>query len=227
MSPAVSNPTGEIDDGSLPPRTRPLGSRERRRIRTMREIQTEALRLFGARGYDNTTIEQIAAAADISPRTFFRYFPTKEDVVLWDEYDAVIEDSLAQRPAGETPGELMRAITREAIAWQYARDPDRLLARHRILFAVPAVRARFVEFARDGIERLIGALRGERGESEDLKIHLTAIALLDAAGAALDTWQRSDGNKDLLVLLDHATDALIDGVAELRPAGPRRRPRGR
>ena len=188
----------------------------------MREIQTEALRLFGARGYENTTIEQIAAAADISPRTFFRYFPTKEDVVLWDEYDAVIEDLLAQRPAGEPPGELMRSITREAIAWQYARDPHRLLARHHILFAVPAVRARFVEFARDGIERLIGSLPGERGQSEDLKIHLTAIAILDAAGAALDSWQRSDGKEDLLALLDHATDALIEGVAELRPARPRR-----
>jgi AcrR family transcriptional regulator len=226
MSPAVS-PTGETDDGALPPRTKPLGSRERRRIRTMREIQTEALRLFGARGYDNTTIEQIAAAADISPRTFFRYFPTKEDVVLWDEYDVVIEDSLARRPAGEPPGELMRAITREAIAWQYARDPDRLLARHHILFAVPAVRARFVEFARDGIERLIRGLPGERGEAEDLKIHLTALAILDAAGAALDTWQRSNGKEDLLILLDQAIDALIEGVAELRPAGPRRRSRAR
>jgi AcrR family transcriptional regulator len=219
MASGVKNPASELHSGPLPPSSRALGPRERRRIRTMREIQTEALRLFGARGYDNTTIEQIAEAADISPRTFFRYFPTKEDVVLWDEYDAVIEDLLAQRPDGESPGELMRAITREAIAWQYAHDPDHLLVRHHILFNVPAVRARFVEFARDGIERLIESLPGARRESEDLKIHLTALAILDAAYAALDAWQRSDGKENLLILLDQATDALIEGVSELRPAG--------
>jgi AcrR family transcriptional regulator len=219
MSPAASKSVGEADESALPSLTRALGPRERRRVRTMREIQTEALRLFGTAGYENTTIEQIAEAADISPRTFFRYFPTKEDVVLWDEYDAVIEDLLARRPGGEPPGEFMRTITRDAVAWQYGHDPDRLLARHRILFSVPAVRARFLEFARDSVERLTTSLRHGGGESEDLKIRLTAIAILDAAGAALDAWQESDGKKNLLVLLDQTIDALIEGIAELRPAG--------
>jgi AcrR family transcriptional regulator len=213
MSPAVS-PTGETDDGSLPPRTKPLGSRERRRIRTMREIQTEALRLFGARGYDNTTIEQIAAAADISPRTFFRYFPTKEDVVLWDEYDAVIGELLAERPVDEPVGETLRVATRTAIDGLYRHDPERLLARNRLLFSEPALRARFLEFAREGVRQTATAFVASRGRAPDvLLVEVTAAALIDAVLWASDRWQASDGKEDLLALVDQATDALVNGVA--------------
>jgi AcrR family transcriptional regulator len=129
------------------PLQRPSSPRERRKTRTMRLIQGEALRLFAEKGYDQTTIEEIADAADISPRTFFRYFPTKEDVVLWDEYDAMTLEMLEQRPAGESPGETLRTVTRQSIEGLYRHDPGRLLARHRLLFTVPAVRARFLEFA--------------------------------------------------------------------------------
>ena len=118
-----------------------LGPRERRRVRTMREIQGEALRLFESLGYVETTIDQIAEASDISPRTFFRYFPTKEDVVLWDEYDAVIGELLAARPADEPVGETLRVVTRSAIEGLYQHDPARLLARTRLLFSEPALRA--------------------------------------------------------------------------------------
>lgn len=184
----------------------------------MRTIQGEALRLFAERGYEQTTVEDIADAADISQRTFFRYFPTKEDVVLWDEYDAVIWDLLDERPENEPPGETLRAVTRQAIVGLYRRDPERLLARNRLLFTVPAVRARFLEFTRAGVGILSEAFARRRGLAEDsLKLQLTAIALVDAAGAALDRWQDTNGKADLLALLDEATDALIEGVGELRP----------
>src|SRR5262245_42722768 len=177
---------------------RSLSPRERRRTRTMREIQGEALRLLTANGYEQTTIEQIADAADISPRTFFRYFPTKEDVVLWDEYDAMIPGLIEGRPADEPAGETMRAITRHAIQGLYERDPERLIARYRLLFSVPAVRARFLEFARSGVEQLNALFAARRGlASDDLKLQLTAAAIVDAAGAALDRWQRSGGDEDL------------------------------
>src|SRR6266487_5179086 len=106
--------------------------RERKRTRTRLMIQTEAVRLFTEKGYVQTTVEEIADAAAISPRTFFRYFPTKEDVVLWDEYDPLVLDLLESRPDDEPLAETLRAVTRESLSGLYRRDPERLLARVRL-----------------------------------------------------------------------------------------------
>src|SRR5262252_2552636 len=70
------------------------GLRERKKQKTRWAIQEHALRLIAEQGYDATTVDQIAAAAEISPSTFFRYFPTKEDLIIEDEYDAVLEEGM-------------------------------------------------------------------------------------------------------------------------------------
>ena len=77
------------------------GLRERKKQKTRWSIQEHALRLFEKQGYEQTTVDQIAAAAEISPSTFFRYFKTKEDVVLEDEYDPMLLALLAQEPSDE------------------------------------------------------------------------------------------------------------------------------
>jgi AcrR family transcriptional regulator len=100
-------------------------------------IQTEALRLFDEHGYAQTTVEEIADAAAISPRTFFRYFPTKEDVVIWDEYDPLVLELLASRPDDEPLAETLQAIVREALGGLYRRDPRRLLSRVRLSATEP------------------------------------------------------------------------------------------
>ena len=87
----------------VPAAGKAAGLRERKKAKTRAAIREHALRLFRERGYSATTVEQIAAAAEVSPATFFRYFPTKEDVVLWDEYDALIWEMLDQRPGDESP----------------------------------------------------------------------------------------------------------------------------
>ncbi|GAA2616243.1 TetR family transcriptional regulator [Actinomadura fulvescens] len=86
------------------------GLRQRKKQRTRRTIASEALRLFAERGYEETTIADIAAAADVSPRTFFSYFPSKEDVVFAEVDDRLAEvaDRLTQRPPGEPPMETIR-----------------------------------------------------------------------------------------------------------------------
>ncbi len=73
----------------VPAAGQPIGLRERKKAKTRAAIRQHALRLFREQGYSATTVEQIAAAAEVSPATFFRYFPTKEDVVLQDDMDTV------------------------------------------------------------------------------------------------------------------------------------------
>ena len=98
-----------------------VGLRERKKQKTRESIQRTALRLFERQGYEETTIEQIAAAAEISESTFFNYFPTKEDVVLYDAYDPVaklrdlmqqpsLEGVFAQLTEQEDPQEKVRGI---------------------------------------------------------------------------------------------------------------------
>src|SRR5262245_59925921 len=117
-------------------------------------IQTEAMRLFTEQGYAETTVEEIADAAAISPRTFFRYFPSKEDVVMWDEYDPLALDLLTARPQDEPLAETFRAVIRGTLAGLYNRDPERLLARIRLVAAVPELRARFLDMQTHGIDEL-------------------------------------------------------------------------
>ena len=192
--------------------------RERRRTRTRLQIQAEALRLFAQQGYDETTIEQIADASDISPRTFFRYFPTKEDVVLWDEYDADAAALLTSGGEAMPTTETLLTATRTAVEGLYHNDPERLLARHRLLMAVPALRAHYLEMVRAASDLIATTLAPEDSSREDqVRLRVTSAAILGAVGVALEEWERAGGKSDLLALLDQALDALVVGVGELRP----------
>src|ERR687897_2381320 len=91
------------------------GLRERKKARTRAEIQRQALRLFRERGYEATTVARIAEAAEVSESTFFRYFPTKEDVVLWDEFDPLIFEAFRERPPELSPVRALRGAIREAM----------------------------------------------------------------------------------------------------------------
>jgi AcrR family transcriptional regulator len=189
--------------------------RERKRTRTRLMIQTEALRLFNEQGYAQTTVEEIADAAAISPRTFFRYFPSKEDVVIWDEYDPL--GLVDARPDNEPLAEMMRSVIRETLGGLYKRDPERLLTRVRLSVAVPELRARLLDAQTHGVELLAPLLARKRGTSAD-ELHLRVVgsALLAAVFVALDLWQKDGGKRDLLGLLDDATAALAEGLRELQ-----------
>jgi len=182
-------------------------------------IQAEALRLFDQKGYAQTTVDEIADRAAISPRTFFRYFPTKEDVVMWDEYDPLVLELLDSRPNDEPVAETLRSVIRETLSGLYESDPERLLVRVRLASTVPELRARFIDEQTHGVELLAPLLARKRGSRvDDLSLQVIGSALLAAVSAALDRWQESDGKTDLLGLLDQATDALVEGVRELQPS---------
>ena len=118
------------------------GLRERKKAKTRLALEAAALQLFEADGYDETTVEQIAEVADVSTRTFFRYYPTKADVLLSDQAArlAMVSDTLAARPSDEpimaSLRALMIAISEDLPAERHlleaqnrwCRDSDDLLA---------------------------------------------------------------------------------------------------
>src|SRR5436309_7987479 len=121
---------------------RPDGLRERKKARTRAAIREHALRLFRESGYQRTTVEQIAAAAEVSPSTFFRYFPTKEDVVLQDDMDTRMIEALERQPAGLGPVAAVRGAIREALESYNEADLEVIRQTTALTMTVPEVRAR-------------------------------------------------------------------------------------
>ncbi len=174
-------------------------------------IQAAALRLFEQQGYDATTIDEIAAAADISPRTFFRYFATKEEVVFWDEYDPLFVELFTSRPADEPVLDSLRHIVADGFARFLERDRESLLARMKLIYSTPSLRSHLWE-QQLTIERLGGAVLGERMglSSDDLRARVIAAAFFAAVLVALNEWQQHDGRDDLRELVDAAIGHLGD-----------------
>ncbi len=125
------------------------GLRERKKARTRASIREHALRLFREQGYAATRVEQIAEAAEVSPATFYRYFPTKEDVVLQDDLDVLTMDALEAQPPGLSPLAAVRAAVAAARAGFTEEERERFRQTTELTLAVPEVRARALdEFAR-------------------------------------------------------------------------------
>jgi AcrR family transcriptional regulator len=192
------------------PETEPreLGLRERRRMRTMSAIQQAALRLFAEQGYEQTTVEQIARAAEISPATFFRYYPAKDAVVRADEFDRLLIRSLSGRPPEEGPYEAVRAAMREVLPYiEQARET--VLERYRLVVGSPGLRAQLMDAQRANTDWLAAALAQRLSrEPTDLEVRVLAAAIVAAAFEALSRWAESGGQLDLGALLDRAIDAL-------------------
>jgi AcrR family transcriptional regulator len=182
------------------------GLRDRTRRAVRAELAERALELFAERGFDETTVDDIAAAAGLSKRSFFRYFPTKEDAVF-GELDAMgeqVAEEIAARPPGEGPWECLHAVLR---AWEAPINTH--VGRLRLIESTPALRVRLLHRRDEARTRVVRAL-AERGVP-DWEADLAAAA----AGAALDAvgreWLRSDGTADRRALVDRA-------FAMLRPA---------
>ncbi len=197
------------------------GLRERKRIRVKLMVQAEALKLFARKGYEQTTVDDIADAAAMSPRTFFRYFPTKEDVVLWDEYDDLPFEELWDAQPGADPLVRMISNVRAVLEDIHRKDPELLLTRIKLSFAVPEIRARFL----DQQFTLIGPKYAELARTlgvppDEMRLPVLLAALYGAIVVAVERWQRHDGREDLVQLFDEAISTLVHGLTELRRAVP-------
>jgi AcrR family transcriptional regulator len=195
------------------------GLRERRRVRVKLMVQAEALKLFADKGYEQTTIDDIAHASAMSPRTFFRYFPTKEDVVLWDEYDELPFDELLTSQEHDDPLVRLISTIRMIIGNIHDRDRDLLLARTKLSFRVPEIRARFL----DQQASTVGAVYPQLavalgGDPDDLGLRVMLSAMFAAMLVAVERWQHDEGRHDLIDVVDEAVYALAKDRPELRAA---------
>ena len=187
------------------------GLRERKKQKTKEAIQREAMRLFKRQGYEETTIEQIASAAEISPSTFFNYFPTKEDVVIYDRYDPMVFAMLLDAPAGEPLSESIERVF-EGLAGVMAADREVILERARLSLEVPELRGRIweeLEKARDLFAGIIARRLGR--EAGDFEIKVVAMTLIGIAFEAMIEWMREGGRGDMLKLFKNALDVVEYG----------------
>jgi AcrR family transcriptional regulator len=199
-----------------------LGLRERKKQKTRESIQREAMRLIELQGYDQTTIEQIAAAVEISPSTFFNYFPTKEDVVLYDAYDPVLASLLLERPAGEELSVSFRRVLEE-MGGIFERDRDIILARGRLWFEVPALRARLWEEVERAQVLMSGLIAQRSGrDADDFETRVTVMVMVTAALEAMREWLRRDGKGSFVALVNQALDMVEAGARLDEIASPKR-----
>jgi AcrR family transcriptional regulator len=176
-------------------------------------IQEQAMRLFLAKGYAATTVQEIAAAAGVSHMTFFRYFPTKEDVVLADDYDPLIVELVRGRPATESDVKKVRNALLAGLTGVYAADRQALLERTRLVLGTPALRARLWENQLATEALLVGALDPGGGGAADLRRRVLVAGCLAAVTTALLVWVEGDGELDLPGLVEQAFSTLRSEVA--------------
>jgi AcrR family transcriptional regulator len=194
-------------DGPHPP----VGLRERKKAKTRAAIREHGMRLFKEQGYAETTVDQIAEAAEVSASTFFRYFPTKEAVVLTDDFDPLVIEAFRAQPPELSPVDALRGALRagfaeiDADAWQRERE------RQELIFSVPELRtAAFDEYLRS--YELITKLIAERigRDPDDLTLRTFCGALMGTLLAAGFAWA-SDPTSDY--------PSLVDGVLTHFAAG--------
>lgn len=185
--------------------------RERKKNKTKLALQTAAVRLFNEKGYAATSVEDIAAAADVSRRTFFRYFGSKEGVLFADADDsgrAIVAGLLEQpkdKPALRAFGDTIVALA-EAV-----EEEDHVLAQQRVLSSSFELRSRAAETSRIWKRHLADALARREGRAaateRDLLVAAIGIAVIQSV---LEEWVLSDGRERLVDKLRAGFDLAID-----------------
>jgi AcrR family transcriptional regulator len=184
-----------------------LGLRERKKIKTRASLRAHAMRLFQEQGYNETSVEQIAEAAEVSPSTFFRYFPTKEEVVLADDIDPIVLKVLAEQPADLPPMQAIRLAVAAVFEQLTPEDIDREVERQQLVFAVPELRQAMMTLLYRSIDMIASAVAARLGRSpEDFQVRVFAGAV---AGAVLGGAVGPDGTFDGAI---KAIEFLADGL---------------
>lgn len=185
--------------------------RERKKQATRRRIADEALRLFVEDGYVATTTEQIAAAADVSPRTVFRYFPTKSDLVFHHE-DTWME-IFGKEAARQLPGETGVARLRRAshrIADHIEADPEPVIIAMRVAVASPELTERQVTSNSKWVDLVAGTIADDSPSAVTARI--VGAAMMGMISVVVSEWAQTSQDSNMHELIDGGFDLLGDGL---------------
>ena len=191
-----------------------LGLRERKKAKTRLAIQEHALRLFHEQGYAETTVEQIAEAAEVSPSTFFRYFPTKEDVVLYDAFDPLLIEAFRAQPPELSPVQAMRGAIREV----FGNLPAEAIAPQRergvLIFSVSELRGAMVEQFTTSGQWFAEVLAERMGRhANDFEVRAFSGAVIGVMVASLlPAMENPEADVDFLALMDRGLAYLEAGL---------------
>src|SRR5512132_1837870 len=203
------------------PHQPPTSLRDRKKDRTRRTLQAEAVRLFAQQGFEATTIEEIAAA--VAPRTFFRYFPSKEEVVFWSEHQPMLAGHVASRPDHEPAAQALRHGISDGLATFYEQDRERLLERSKLACRTPALQPRWRQQQADLAAGMAQILADRLGvHADDLEVRAIVAAIAAALFVAIEEWQAHDGQGDLRGLIDRALGSVLAGPLQVTATTKRR-----
>ena len=197
---------------------KPTSLREQKKLRTREALARAAIRLFSERGYDETTVEEIAGEAGVSERTFFRYFRSKEDVIFFDsdELTETYRESLATRFPGETLVDRVRRASRDVLRVMGYEHPHYDVRVGRLLLEVPALSARMAALDAQREDILAPVIAEEYGlQPEDPRAQLAAGAVVGSIRAMRRRWLYAGGADRPADLLDEAFTLLRRGLDHL------------
>jgi AcrR family transcriptional regulator len=188
------------------------GLRERKKERTRATIRAHALHLFVTQGYDETTVQQIIDEVEVSESTFFRYFPTKGDVVLTDEFDPIIVATFLKQPPELGPIQALRRAFNEAFGQLTPEDVAEQSGRMQLILSVPELRASMLDQFGQAMRLLAEVLAERTGRrADDMQVVTVAGAVVGVAMAVMFT-MIDDPAANLAALLDEAMGNLEAGL---------------
>ncbi|MEU3527931.1 TetR/AcrR family transcriptional regulator [Streptomyces sp. NPDC038707] len=191
---------------------RELPLRERKKLRTRRALAETALRLFTERGYDATTLDDLCDAVEVSKRTFFRTYRSKEDVAL--AADSELWSAYVDRVAAvRLDGPLLEALRAALDATLDAMDPDwdrRFLATRELAEAVPVLRSHSLGYCQDTTQAIVETLAGRSG-ADEMRLRLTVEIFVAAWHTVCLHWtaRGGQGDREGLTGIIEQTFALI------------------
>lgn len=191
-----------------------MSLRDRQKSAAMRRIQEAALDLFDARGYEAVSIEQIAEAALVSPSSIYRWFGTKELVVLYDDFDVDFAAAIEQELTSHPPVEAVRRAISRLLQDFFSRDEELGRRKIRYWLAEPALQRAQLEATDQSVRQTAATLAAAMHRSaDDLEVQVTAAALIWSMVAAVRHWHAGGYTSSLEDELGAALTVLERGLA--------------